>query len=130
MKVLVATQQTQGQQAGDYHWAVDGELVTAVVPECSDAECGCDRGFPGLASAKATTTAMVAELAHMDDASLRVAVTDGLRRQGWLDWLDPDEQAEAVDEQIDAIALVCRHYPAGTVLRRRGSRVWASPLAA
>ena len=52
MKVLVATKESQGELPGDYSWTVEGELVTAVVCECSSPKkCGCGRGFPGLASA-------------------------------------------------------------------------------
>jgi hypothetical protein len=62
MLVLVATRETQGNDDGDYCWTVEGELVTPVTFECCVPEsCGCGRGFPGLVSATATTTAMVVD---------------------------------------------------------------------
>jgi len=131
MKVLVATGRTQGQLQGDYHWAVEGELVTAVTAECCEpARCGCGRGFPGLASSKATTTAMVVEMAHVDEAMLRTAVFDSLRRQGWLQWLDETEQEDLLDDHLDAIEQICAEHPVGSVVRRNGPTVWALPIAA
>ena len=60
MLVLVATTDTQGEVAGDYFQGVDGELVTPVTVECCVPDrCGCGRSFPGLVSARATTTALV-----------------------------------------------------------------------
>ena len=60
MLVLIATNELQGTAPDDYAWTVEGELVTPVATECASADrCGCARGFPGLESARATTTAMV-----------------------------------------------------------------------
>jgi hypothetical protein len=67
MKVLVATRATQGTRGNDYHWAIEGELVR-VGEVCRkdrndpDGGCGCGRGFAGLNSHRATTTARVAEV--------------------------------------------------------------------
>ena len=131
MKVLVATGRSQGQVQGDYHWAVEGELVTAVTAECCEpTRCGCGRGFPGLASSKATTTALVREMAHIDEAMLRMAVLDSLRRQGWLQWLDEHQREALLDDHLGAIEQVCAEHPIGSVVRRNGPSVWASPIAA
>lgn len=131
MRVLVATDDTQGQDPGDYHWAVDGELVTVLVTECGRPdECGCGRGFPGLASARATTTAMVVELDHMDRAIMRTALRDGLQRQGWLEGLRDQEADALVDHHITAIELVCVQCSVGAVVRRDGTEVWTMRAAA
>ena len=65
MRVLVATSEGQGTQPGDYCWTVEGEIVlTGPLLECADPHrCGCGRGFPGLGSARATTTATVVDRA-------------------------------------------------------------------
>lgn len=130
MKVLVATQQTQGAVQGDYHWTVDGELVTALTAQCRSADrCGCARGFPGLASARATTTAMVVDLPHIDDQTLRGAVVDSLHRQGGLSGLSVSCQLQLIDAHLDVIDNVCRAFPAGFIVRRKGDEVWSVPTA-
>lgn len=146
MLVLTATNELQGTVDGDYAHTVEGELVTPVVASCSDARCGCDRGFPGLASARATTTAMVVDLPHVTAADLRDAVHESLVRGGWLDLLrqaasmhgqdtvgdDADtteaELREIVDEHVDAITAVCAAFPVGTVVGRHGREVVARSL--
>ena len=147
MLVLTATNDLQGTVDGDYAHTVEGELVTPVAASCSDARCGCDRGFPGLASARATTTAMVVDLPHVTATDLRDAVHDSLVRGGWLDLLrqaawpvggDPGDRAadvdpeaelrDIVDEHVDAIAAVCAAFPVGTVVGRHGPEVVARSL--
>jgi hypothetical protein len=52
MKILVATGLTQGLEANDYHYCIEGELVWIQEP-CErdkrnpDMPCGCGRGFAG-----------------------------------------------------------------------------------
>src|SRR5262245_49195217 len=122
MKVLVATHELQGAAVGDYCWTVDGELVTVLGLECASAdECGCGRGFGGLASGRATTTAMVVEHPAIDRLGLAAAIRDSLDRQGWLAPLDPDEVAEVVEEHVEAIELVGTSFSHGTVLSRSGT---------
>ena len=125
MKVLVATHELQGAAVGDYCWTVDGELVTALAFECaSPDECGCGRGFGGLASCRATTTTMVVEHSAIDRVGLAGAIEDSLDRQGWLAHLEPDEVAAVVEEHVEAIELVGTSFPHGTVLSRSGPKVW------
>ena len=72
MLVLIATNELQGTSPDDYSFTVEGELVTPLAAECASGEqCGCDRGFPGLASGFATTTAMVAERPGVTKDDLR-----------------------------------------------------------
>ena len=131
MLVLVATNETQGQSSDDYSYTVAGELVTAVVTECESKDCGCGRGFPGLASAFATTTAQVVDLPHLTDADLRGALYDYLARGGWLDLLrdEPDVEMiieDMIDEHVDGhrrgvCPLPRRHH------RRTTRDRWCSP---
>jgi hypothetical protein len=131
MKVLVATNRTQGTQPGDYAGTVEGELVTALAVECdSPRTCGCGRGFPGLASSRATTTALVVDLPHVDRDALADALESSLERGGWLDHLDDDEADELVEAHLEAIEIVCAHYPVGTVVSRWGGKVYSRPSAA
>jgi hypothetical protein len=155
MLVLIATNDLQGTVDGDYAWTVEGELVTPVATECASGErCGCNRGFPGLASGYATTTAMVVDRPGVTEADLRDAVYDWLDRGGWIDLLeqtavdrsvaaghdgcldeydDIDAMVDSViDEHVDMITEVCSSFPEGTVIVRRGPLVAARshPFAA
>jgi len=140
MRVLVATNQLQGSTPGDYAYTVEGELVLVEVAECDSPDrCGCERGWPGMASHKATTTAMVADLPHLSEADLRHAITDWLESSGWTDLFrsaattddgsvgahdDVDDMLGAmVDEHVELIAEVCESFPVGSVLERRGTIV-------
>ncbi len=153
MRVLVATTELQGLTPGDYAHTVNGELVTATVTQCSSADCGCDRGFAGLASHRATTTAMVVEHPHITTSDLRDAIFDYLVAGGWLDLLrnaneqprgegdledDPDgfdpldslDDAdltieELIDEHLDLMAFICNRFEPGTVISRSGTLVWS-----
>lgn len=130
MLVLVATKEMQGAVEGDYSWTLEGELVTPVVAECATPErCGCSAGFPGLATSRATTTAMVADLTHLTENDLRDVVEGALERDGWFGLIDEDEADELVDEHVDCIAAVCSSFPVGTVVGRDGSVVFDRSVA-
>ncbi len=137
MLVLVATNESQGHAPDDYSYTVEGELVTTVVTKCANPDCGCDRGFPGLASQFATTTAQVADLPHLTESDLRDALVDYLDRGGWFDLLrdEPDVEMivdDMVDEHVEAIAAVCARCPVGTIVERSGTLVFTRfiPFAA
>jgi hypothetical protein len=146
MRVLVATKETQGYESDDYAFTVEGELVMAEVSECASPErCGCGRGFPGLASRRATTTAMIADLAHLTEADLRQAIADWLDGSGWTDLFrstadvdddgfigdfdDVDSMIDSmVDEHIDVITDICEAFPVGTIVERSGTQVRARSI--
>jgi hypothetical protein len=141
MLVLVATTELQGITPGDYSWTVDGELVTPVAAECSSpGRCGCGRGFPGMASSRATTTAMVVDRPHISAEDLRDVARGFLERDGWLDLLRQSDEAEEadvifeeiVDEHVEMIEQVCTSFEVGTVIERDGTlvRERALPTAA
>jgi hypothetical protein len=146
MLVLIATNELQGTARSDYSFTVEGELVTPLATECARGEqCGCRRGFPGLASARATTTAMVVERPGITEHDLRDAVYDWLDRGGWIDLLEENERVGddadhddlidawtvqtivegMIDEHVEMIAQVCAGFPVGTVVVRHGSLVAA-----
>ena len=155
MLVLIATNELQGATPGDYSFTVEGELVTPLAAECASGErCGCNRGFPGLASGFATTTAMVVDRPGVTEDDLRDAVFDWLDRTGWIDLFedtaneraassvdddefdldgDVDDLIESIiDEHVDCIHEICSTYPIGTVVVRLGDLVMtrAYPSAA
>lgn len=148
MLVLIATHEFQGAAPGDYSHTVDGELVTAVVTECGSSDrCGCNRGFPGLASAKATTTAMIVDRPGVTEEDLRDAIYDWLDRGGWIDLIEqgaderndldddpfeyPDSRIEdMIDEHLEMINDVCASFQLGTVLSRRGPLISSRSMPA
>lgn len=129
-RVLVATSARQGERSSDFSWTVEGELV--IWPfECDadrediDGGCGCRRSWIGAASARATTTARVAEL-FASAAEYVEALRDSLRAHGWYEGAGPAEVA-AIDADLEAVAGtlldVAGTYPTGTVLERRGEAI-------
>ena len=107
MKILVATRLTQGTASTDYHHCVEGELVWIQEPcdrdlRDSSMPCGCGRGFAGLASHRATTTAMVVET-NMTHDEVVLAFKTSLVDGGW-----PVELAEVVAEDNLEIAAQLR----------------------
>jgi hypothetical protein len=130
MRVLVATNELQGTRPDDYAWTVEGELVVAEFTSCADPRCGCTRGFSGLASSRATTTAMVVDLAHIGPSALRDVIGGYLERAGWHDLLAADEVDEIVDEHVETIELICSAYAVGTVIERDGLDVRPRGLSA
>lgn len=125
MKVLVATNSGQGDAPGDFVWTVEGELVGIGSMQCCAADrCGCGRSFVGIGSSRATTTALVADLAHLTVDDLRTAVSDWLDRGGWFQALDePGDADDLIDDYVSEIIRVGRAFPTGTVVGRRGDLI-------
>lgn len=114
MRVLVATEETRGERESDYGWTVEGELVWVQEPCATDLRrlpnaCGCGRGFAGLASHRATSTAKVVDVALTASEyveAIRVSITDG----GW-----PGSWAEGIAG--DLIRFASR-WEVGSILER------------
>lgn len=124
MRVLVATGRGQGDHPGDYCHTIDGELVTPLVTECCEPErCGCGRGFPGLASSRATTTALVVDRPDLDPVTLHILVGDALDRDGWRLCVGPDFN-DFVADHVDAIVELAEVFPIGSILRRDAEGFW------
>jgi hypothetical protein len=131
MRVLVATNELQGTRPGDYAWTVEGEIVVADPTVCRHPSCGCGRGFSGIASDRATTTAMVADLPHVSVTDLRDVLSDWLERCGWADLLpEIGEIDEIVDEHLDNLEAICAAFPVGSVVERSGTEIRPRWLAA
>jgi hypothetical protein len=122
MKIITATRQTQGERSNDYDFCIDGELVMLPPVICdrdaddADGGCGCGRGWAGLNSHRATTTAVVVDLAMSFD-DYTEAIRSSLGQQGW-----PDVEAAAVAVELADLAS---HYPSGTVLGHRLGDLYA-----
>ena len=128
MRVLRATTATNGDVAGDYAAGVPGELVylglvCATDRKDPDGGCGCGRGFSGLNSARATTTAVVADV-PLSETEVREAYRSGLTAQGWINpRMSETEVGEFLDEVVGVVTHIAEHFQVGTVLGRRLDQV-------
>ena len=122
MKILVATSETQVDQPGDYSFVPDGQLLARYGTVCDCPDCGCGRGFPGVFTHKATTTAMVAE-SDMSEGEWRTAVHTCLHETGWAKGLTAGELAELIDDLVEIDVHSITDLPVGTIVERYpGSR--------
>jgi hypothetical protein len=117
MRLLTATERTQGQRDNDFHWCIEGELVIPPPQVCEldrsdpDGGCGCGRAFAGLSSHRATTTAIVSEIEGFSRYDLFDAIRSSLEQQGWA----TDEAGDLTDVMVELAA----EHPIGTVLEHR-----------
>lgn len=118
MKLLTATTTSQGTRENDYSWTVEGELVGIDEP-CGkdrsdpDGGCGCGRGFFGMSSHRATTTALVRDLPlTREDVMLALS---GYYESGGYGRLSRSELVAEVDDLVELGAL----WPDGSVIERR-----------
>lgn len=142
MRVLIAVNQQRRvceHQPGD---AVDGEIVTPVLLDCTDpTACRCNRSWAGLATAGFSSLAEVADRPNMTKGAVRAAIHGLLAEVGWIDDMvqaieadevefegahcdDPVWVAERmVDDHLEQIEMICSSFPLGTVLSRLGDLV-------
>lgn len=127
MKVLVATNQTQGRRASDFCFTTAGEPVCFAfqcdrdrVSANSDGGCGCGRSLVGLDSHKATTTCMVTEHPGMTLDNYKTLLKASHQDMGWYIVGDKKSgMAEALDEDAEQLLDIARRFPVGAVLELR-----------
>ena len=126
MRVLTATNETQGWRDDDFCWTVEGELVLLPPIECADRECGCSRGMAGAASHRGTTTVKVIERADLNAAGYQELITDALQSSGYVTeaLLSDPEVKEWVRGEASSLTRMAAAFPVGTVLERRGRFLW------
>ena len=129
MKVLTATNHTQGQRDNDFCWALEGELVLFPPIDCGrgsiDDRCGCRRSMAGLASHRATTTIQVEDRPELDPDTYFMLISDSLRDQGYVteELMEDPEVDEWLRDITDELMHIADAFPAATVLERRGDLV-------
>lgn len=122
MLVFEATDQLQGQRPTDHHHASTRELVYLPFQECKTPGCGCTRGFAGLTSRQATTTAIVVERPDLPIEALSQLVATSLHEGGWLDSADPgSEVVSGLATEIVELASSYGHFGPGAVIEREGN---------
>jgi hypothetical protein len=120
MYVLTATSETQGLSADDYEWTVEGELVALPLLECDDGACGCARGWAGLSSRRATTTAVVMERPDLDRSAYRELIVEHWSEQMPAASLDDDPDfLREIDEFITVVQNLGARFGRGAIVRRR-----------
>lgn len=125
MKVLVATEEGQGQRPNDFQWSTEGELVY-IGFVCDrdvgnpDGACGCSRAFAGLETHKAGTTAKVIQRDWTWN-DYREAVRAGLVDAGWMD--ASDTVSEILDEAMTNLRIILENSDVGDVLEHRSPNV-------
>jgi len=122
MKVLVATDETQGQRKSDYHNAETGELVRFIM-ECDgekvDGKCGCRRALGGMVSQKGTTTFTVEDRPGFELDDLILAVAESLGNAGWLSG-DVEDALEWATTDAQELARLAEVFPVGSIVEKRG----------
>ena len=124
MKVLVATEQTQGHDPADYCWTSEGELVR--IADCPDRHCRCT-GFAGVESRRCSSTALVVERADLDPDGLRAIFEQHWRNGGWGECLGDHEIWAASAEDVVMLMDQIDEFPPGTVV---GRAEWCGPVVA
>lgn len=125
MRLLTATGRTQGWRPNDFNACIEGELVMPPTMVCArdqddpDGACGCGRAWAGLASHRATTTAVVQELPGISREDYVEAIRSSLGEQGW-----PTGESEEIADVM--IEIAAEHRP-GTVLEQRLGEIAARP---
>jgi hypothetical protein len=123
MKLLTATREGQGERAGDFCFAVEGELVLVGFVCATDRDnpeggCGCGRAFSGMSSLRATTTALVRDLdLSTDDLQFAVEAHHAAAGRG-PEVLGEDELRALVIDSVEDAVQFARWWPEGTVLGR------------
>jgi hypothetical protein len=116
VKILVATREGQGERAGDFFEADEGEFVMPVVM-CDQLHegCVCNRVMVGVRTGKETTTAVVVE-SDMSRAAYRKAIREGASRA----FAGLGLPALVFDRQADELLKLASELPAGVVIERDG----------
>lgn len=119
MKLLTATNATQGFRDNDFDWCVEGELVQ-IGSVCAsdqadpDSGCGCGRAFAGLNSHRATTTAMVREVPLTEEDYVE-AIGSSLSQQGY----DPS----FAEHEAAMLRRLVLDWPVGAIVERRLTQI-------
>lgn len=117
MKLLTGTGRGQGGRDNDFNWCIEGELVLPPLLVCStdkndpDGGCGCGRGFGGLTSHRATTTATVRDIPDISRDDYVSAIRGSLEDQGW--------GGNGAEQIADDMLELASAFPCDAVIERR-----------
>jgi len=135
MKVLVSTKETQGDWGRrDFCCVPEGELVTFAM-ECDsddrwDGRCGCRRSMVGMECLRATTSFKIEDQPDMTPGEFLSEVRKSFKKAGWAKYHTPEEATAIIREDAQRLTRLACLYPTGTVLGKRGSRIFVRKNAA
>ncbi|KQO98446.1 DUF7715 family protein [Leifsonia sp. Leaf264] len=112
MKILTATDRTQGTADNDFTWVDEGEILTLGFvcgrdQSNPDGGCGCGRSFSGAVCHKATTTALVVDT----DMTRAEVIAHVVANSSW-----PKSISSGMAKDMLAVAA---KFDAGHVIQRR-----------
>ena len=117
MKILVATEEGQGEREGDYFKADEGEIVMPVMAcDQTHENCACHPAMVGVRTGRETTTAIVVQ-GDMTRAEYRRAIREGVPGRALAKLNIPDY---VIDLQADELLKLAAQLPLGVVIEREG----------
>jgi hypothetical protein len=123
MKILVATNFTQGRRANDFCFVPEEEIVrfgVEHVGEDLDSVCGCRRAMFGTKTGKATTTVKVVETLMIREEFRRLIATSF-----WASCNQAEVAelaADCAEIMADYILQIASEFQVGQILERRGAQ--------
>ena len=124
MRVLVATDKTQGAVDGDYCGRSKANSFS--VGRCWSARRRTDAArarLPGSGQLSSDDDGDGRRSARHRPQRTGQAIRDSLDRQGWLQEMEPDEIEHGVEDEIALIEEVTSAFPTGAIVGRHGTEV-------
>jgi len=128
MKVLVSTEQTQGQRKSDFCFVPEDEILTLGF-ECDsdrdkiDGGCGCRRSFSGVECRRGTTTAKVIERDDLTVGKLSTLLFDSLIATGAGEVASDRELRHDAEQDAQEMARLAAFFNVGDVIEKRGQKI-------
>lgn len=119
VRLFVATESPA--EAGDFSFAIPGELVHFAPLVCDCPDCGCDRAMAGFVSHKATTGFMIRDL-DIDADTFADLFFKTLSESGWVAKDSAEDRAWVRDWALEHMAIAAS-LPIGSPLRLQDGRV-------
>jgi hypothetical protein len=122
IKILVSTNQTQGQRNNDFCHVPNGEIVIIDEPcdtglQNIDGSCDCARCVTGIQSRCSTTTFQVA-LVNITKSEL--VDKFALLKKSFEKFCSKEEVREIATIRVDITLEIADYFPVGAILERRG----------
>lgn len=119
MKLMVATKLTQKQEANDYSFVPDGEIVTFGSGPCCNAEkCGCNRGMIGTSCNTGTTTMLIEDVEITEEELIGVLM-DNFVSAGWAKFITPEEADKRIAEDAAELMRLGAYFPIGCIVTQK-----------
>jgi len=119
MKVLIATNEKQGERENDFSFTNEGEFVKFGM-ECDgeeiDGSCGCRRSVAGFDTLRGTTTFKVVEEDITEDKFIEL-YKESDKKAGW-NFEDKD-----MTKMAKELISIAQSFPVNSVLEKRGNKI-------